>query len=68
MKTVNKRKQFITQFFAQNKIHFGLAVLATIGLSLINLGISWLLQQVIDVMTGTGNTYDLLTLTYISLG
>ncbi len=68
MKTVNKRKQFITQFFFQNKIHFGLAVLATIGLSLINLGISWLLQQVIDVMTGTGNTYDLLTLTYISLG
>lgn len=68
VKTVNKRKQFITQFFAQNKIHFGLAVLATIGLSLINLGISWLLQQVIDVMTGTGNTYDLLTLTYISLG
>lgn len=65
---VNKRKQFITQFFVQNKIHFGLAVLATIGLSLINLGISWLLQQVIDVMTGTGNTYDLLTLTYISLG
>lgn len=68
MKMVNKRKQFITQFFVQNKIHFGLAVLATIGLSLINLGISWLLQQVIDVMTGTGNTYDLLTLTYISLG
>jgi len=68
VKTVNKRKQFITQFFVQNKIHFGLAVLATIGLSLINLGISWLLQQVIDVMTGTGNTYDLLTLTYISLG
>jgi len=68
VKTVNKRKQFITQFFFQNKIHFGLAVLATIGLSLINLGISWLLQQVIDVMTGTGNTYDLLTLTYISLG
>ena len=68
MKTVNKRKQFITQFFVQNKIHFGFAVLATIGLSLINLGISWLLQQVIDVMTETGNTYDLLTLTYISLG
>ena len=68
MKTVNKRKQFITQFFVQNKIHLGLAVLATIGLSLVNLGISWLLQQVIDVMTGTGNTFDLLTLTYISLG
>ncbi|MHB8097850.1 MAG: ABC transporter transmembrane domain-containing protein, partial [Erysipelotrichaceae bacterium] len=68
MKTINKRKQFITQFFVQNKINFGLAVLATIGLSLINLGISWLLQQVIDVMTGTGNTFDLLTLTYISIG
>jgi len=68
VKTINKRKQFITQFFYQNKINFGLAVLATIGLSLINLGISWLLQQVIDVMTGTGNTFDLLTLTYISIG
>lgn len=68
VKTINKRKQFITQFFVQNKINFGLAVLATIGLSLVNLGISWLLQQVIDVMTGTGNTFDLLTLTYISIG
>jgi ATP-binding cassette, subfamily B, bacterial len=68
VKTINKRKQFITQFFYQNKINFGLAVLATIGLSLINLGISWLLQQVIDVMTGTGNNFDLLTLTYISIG
>lgn len=68
VKTINKRKQFITQFFYQNKINFGLAVLATIGLSLVNLGISWLLQQVIDVMTGTGNTFDLLTLTYISIG
>lgn len=68
MKTINKRKQFITQFFYQNKINFGLAVLATIGLSLVNLGISWLLQQVIDVMTGTGNTFDLLALTYISAG
>jgi len=68
VKTINKRKQFITQFFYQNKINFSFAVIATIGLSLVNLGISWLLQQVIDVMTGTGNTFDLLTLTYISIG
>ena len=68
MKTVNKRKQFITQFFYQNKVNFSLAVIATIGLSFINLGISWLLQQVIDVMTGNANTFDLWTLTLISMG
>ncbi|NTW90746.1 MAG: ABC transporter ATP-binding protein [Erysipelotrichaceae bacterium] len=68
MKTINKRKQFITQFFVQNKVNFSLAVIATIGLSFINLGISWLLQQVIDVMTGSANTFDLWTLTLISIG
>lgn len=68
MKTINKRKQFITQFFVQNKVNFSLAVIATIGLSFINLGISWLLQQVIDVMTGSADTFDLWTLTLISIG
>jgi len=68
VKTINKRKQFITQFFVQNKVNFSLAVIATIGLSFINLGISWLLQQVIDVMTGSADTFDLWTLTLISIG
>lgn len=44
------------------------AILATFGMSVVNLGISWLLQQVIDVMTGTGDTFDLQTLTLISIG
>lgn len=68
MRTVNNRKQLLTQFFYQNKHNFVLAVIATMGMSLVNLGISWLLQQVIDVMTGTGNTFDLQTLTFISIG
>ena len=63
-----KRTEFFQQFYRNNKLAFGLAVIATIGLSFVNLGISWLLQQVIDVMTGNGNTFDLLTLTYISIG
>ena len=68
MRTVNNRKQLLAQFFYQNKHNFVLAVIATMGMSLVNLGISWLLQQVIDVMTGTGNTFDLQTLTFISIG
>lgn len=68
MRTVNNRKQLLAQFFCQNKHNFVLAVIATMGMSLVNLGISWLLQQVIDVMTGTGNTFDLQTLTFISIG
>lgn len=65
---MNNRKQLLTQFFYQNKLYFVLAVIATMGLSVVNLGISWLLQQVLDVMTGTGNTFDLQTLTLISVG
>lgn len=68
MRTVNNRKRLLTQLFYQNKHNFVLAVIATMGMSLVNLGISWLLQQVIDVMTGTGNTFDLQTLTFISIG
>ena len=68
MRTENNRKQLLAQFFYQNKHHFIFAVVATMGMSLVNLGISWLLQQVIDVMTGVGNTFDLWALTLISIG
>jgi ATP-binding cassette, subfamily B, bacterial len=71
MKTANQKKniaQFIQQFYLNNRLAFILAIVATFGLSFVNLGISWLLQQVIDVMTGTGNTFDLWTLTLISMG
>ncbi len=68
MKTANNRKQLLAQFFYQNKHYFVFAILATFGMSVVNLGISWLLQQVIDVMTGTGDTFDLQTLTLISIG
>jgi ATP-binding cassette, subfamily B, bacterial len=71
MKTAEKKKNialFIQQFYLNNRLNFVLAIISTFGLTFINLGISWLLQQVIDVMAGTGNTFDLWTLTLISMG
>jgi len=70
MKTAEKKKKvtlFIQQFYLNNRLNFVLAIISTFGLTFLNLGISWLLQQVIDVMAGTGNTFDLWTLTLISV-
>lgn len=65
--TKQRRNTFIQQFYHNNKLAFGFAVLATILLSFINLAISWLLQQVLDAATGSENTYSLTTLAIISM-
>ncbi len=61
------KREFIQSFYKGNRLNFALALLATVTMSFTNLIVSWLLQQVIDCATGSGNAYSFRTLLIILL-
>lgn len=67
--TKQRRKVFTRQFYRGNGLPLVLAVLNCILMSIGNLGLSWLMQQLIDVSTGadTGFTLGQLALLCASL-
>ena len=60
-----KRKEFKNQFYRHNKLLFTLAIFATILIALLNLIISWEMQQIIDISTGMSTELSLLQITLI---
>ena len=60
-----RRRSFTRQFYKGNTSAFALAVLETIILVGANLMISWLMQKLIDVSTGTDTEYTLLQVTVL---
>lgn len=60
-----KRKEFKNQFYKHNKLLFTLAIFATILIALLNLIISWEMQQIIDISTGMSTELSLLQITLI---
>lgn len=57
-----ERKELISQFFHQNRFSFFLAVLSALLIAGVNLVISWLLQQMIDAISGVPGSLGLPTL------
>ena len=52
----------------RNKLNFVLAFAATVVMAFANLVISWLLQQIMDLMAGSGNTLSLGGICWVLLG
>lgn len=65
---VDLSKKLKKQFMKHNQLFFWGALLATILIAVINLTISWLLQQIIDAATGSNEQFSLLQLLLISIG
>ncbi len=63
-KMPTRRKEFTQQFYLHNKGAFLLSVAATILLGCSNLLISWIMQQIIDSISGN-TQYGILRITYI---
>lgn len=59
------KRELIRSFYKGNRMNFGIAMSANLLMMALNLGFSWLLQQVIDCATGSGNAYSLKTLLII---
>ncbi len=61
------RNDFTKQFFKGNKLTFSFACISVILLGFINLFISWLLQQIIDTMSGVSGSFTIQTLAFLAL-
>ena len=67
MKKHELRRAYVRQFYKNNRANFLLVLLATVIMALINLVISWMLQQIMDLLAGTGNTLSLPELLWVLL-
>ena len=59
------RKVFTRQFYLRNKMMFALALTSTFLAAFANLVISWLMQQIIDAISGVQSRFSILELTLI---
>ena len=59
------RKKFIKQFYKHNRLLFTLSILSCVLIALINLVISWEMQQIIDISTGAETTFTIFQITMI---
>lgn len=64
---LHRRRQFTQLFYRGNHLNFVLALTVSLLGMALNLAISWLLQQTIDLATGTGNTLSLPQLAVVTL-
>ena len=65
--TNSQKKEYLAQIYRRNWIPFALSVAAALLISAVNLIIAWVLQQIIDTISGAGS-YSLGTLTLFSIG
>lgn len=71
MKTVSDRttsKLLRKQFYKGNRIAFGVAVFAALFVGTLNLMASWLIQQLVDTISGVEGAMNLNVLTFMTLG
>ncbi len=62
------RKSFLQQFYRGNKIAFGAAVFAALFVAVLNLMTSWLIQQLVDTISGVPSARELSSLMWITVG
>ena len=63
-----RRRQFTRQFYRGNHLNFALGLAASLMGVALNLGLSWLMQQTVDLATGAGGTLGLGQLVLFTLG
>lgn len=71
MKTVSDKvtsKLLRKQFYKGNKVAFGVAVFSALFVGMLNLMASWLIQQLVDTISGVEGSLDLNVLTVMTLG
>ena len=65
---LERRKAFIKCFYAKNHLAFAAVVLTTLVASGVSLGISWLLQQIMDAVGGSNRDFGIVELLIICAG
>ena len=60
------RRQYTAQFYRNNRAAFGLAVVSGLLTASVNLGLAWLIQQMIDTASGRPGAFPLKTLAWFT--
>lgn len=68
MKHKPLKKQLTAQFYQKNRLNFGVALFGALLSGSLNLIVSWIMQQLIDVASGAEGTFGFETLVWISGG
>ena len=63
----NKRREYTAQFYKKNHIAFAAALLSSLLTSALNLYIAWVLQQMIDAVSGVPVSFALSALLWFVL-
>ena len=56
---IARRRQYTRQFYHQNHLSFGLAVLSSLLVASVNLVLTWMIQQMIDTASGLPGAFSL---------
>lgn len=62
------RRALAAHFYRKNHLAFALSLLAVLLTALLNLVLTWLMQQMIDTASGVSGAYSLRTLALLTLG
>lgn len=62
------RKQYISKFYKGNRLSYFVMLLSAVLFSALNLAVSWLIQQLIDTVSGVPDSLGLGTLTLLTVG
>ena len=68
MKHKPLKKELTAQFYRKNRLNFGIALLGALLSGSLNLIVSWIMQQLIDVASGAEGTPGFEKLAWISGG
>lgn len=68
MKHKPLKKELTAQFYQKNRLNFGIALFGALLSGSLNLIVSWIMQQLIDVASGAEGTFGFETLAWISGG
>ena len=68
MKHKPLKKELTAQFYQKNRLNFGIALFGALLSGSLNLIVSWIMQQLIDVASGAEGTFGFETLVWISGG
>ena len=63
-----RRKQYTSQFYRGNHVSFIIASLSSLLIGALNLGIAWVMQQMIDTVSGVPGALSLPVLAWLTLG
>lgn len=62
------RKQYTSQFYKNNYLAFLVSLAAAFLISIVNLVMSWLIQQIVDTVSGVRGAFEIGTLAYMTVG